>query len=127
MLRWQDKSSKYLDHYAKLGKAAAVRYLLEARCKPGTRKKARPEPLLNAVRGGSERHNKRVRILLEFEADVNIVSGNSGKTPLHYAIEHRHFKGYRNLIFILLDGGADLNIKDYSGDVPLPKYSLWGL
>lgn len=37
MLPWQDKSFRYLDYYAKLGKAAAVRYLLEARCNPGTR------------------------------------------------------------------------------------------
>lgn len=81
---------------------------------------------MNAVRGGSERHNKCVRILLEFGADVNIVYGSSGKTPLHYAIEHRLFRGYRNLIFILLAGGADPNIKDYSGDVPLLKILYGG-
>ena len=37
MLPWQDRSFKYLDHYAKQGQAAAVRYLLEAKCNPGTR------------------------------------------------------------------------------------------
>lgn len=78
------------------------------------------------MRGGSERHNKCVRILLEFGADDNIINGSSGKTPLHYAIEYRHFKGYRKLIFIFLDGGADPNIKDYSGDIPLLKILYGG-
>ena len=55
-----------------------------------------------------------------------MTNGSSGKTPLHYAIEHREFKGYRNLIFILLNGGADPNIKDYSGDVPLLKILYGG-
>lgn len=78
------------------------------------------------MRGGSERHNKCVRILLEYGADVNTINGSSGQTPLHYAIEHRLFEGYRNLIFILLDGGADPNLKDYSGDVPLLKILYGG-
>ena len=73
--------------------------------------------MFNAVRGGSERHTKCVRALLAHGADANVKRG--GKTALHYAIEHRYFKGYGNLIYCLLDGGADPNVKDANGDSPL--------
>ena len=43
----------------------------------------------------------------------------NGKTPLHIAIEHRDFKGYGNLIYILLAFGANPNVKDNNGDYPL--------
>lgn len=43
----------------------------------------------------------------------------NGKTPLHIAIEHRYFEGYGNLIYTLLDLGADPNVQDHNGDFPL--------
>ena len=81
--------------------------------------KPRPGPLLSAVKGGSARHTKCVRVLLDFGADVNVKQYSTGKTPLHFAIEHRYFKGYGNLIYTLLDHGANPNIKDANGDFPL--------
>ena len=50
---------------------------------------------------------------------MNVRQSKTGKRPLHYAIEHREFKGYGNLIYTLLEHGADPNVKDASGDVPL--------
>lgn len=47
------------------------------------------------------------------------VRSANGKTPLHIAIEHRNFKGYSNLIYTLLDHGADPNVRDNNGDFPL--------
>ncbi|MCJ1382022.1 hypothetical protein MMC17_005134 [Xylographa soralifera] len=119
LTHWQDKSQNILGHYAKEGKAAAVRLLLEKNCNPGTKEKPRPGPLLSAVKGASARHTKCARILLEFGADVNVKQNSTGKTPLHFAIEHRYFKGYGNLIYTLLDHGANPNVKDASGDFPL--------
>lgn len=63
---------------------------------------------------------------MEFGADVNITNASSGKTPLHYAIEHRNFEGYRDLIYILLNAGADPNIKDCNRDSPLLKILYGG-
>ncbi|KAI9879715.1 MAG: hypothetical protein M1830_007500 [Pleopsidium flavum] len=118
-ISWQDRTYNYLGYYAQQGQAATVRHLLEMKCNPGTQAKPRPGPLLNAVRGGSERHTKCVRALLDYGADVNIRSSKTGETPLHVAVAHRNFKGYGNLVYALLDGGADPNVKDNSGDVPL--------
>ena len=81
--------------------------------------KPRPGPLISAVKGGSARHTKCVRVLLEFGADVNVRQRSTGKTPLHFAIEHRYFRGYGNLIYTLLDNGANPNVKDANGDFPL--------
>ena len=117
-LAWQDKTAHILEKYVKLGKAAAVRELLQAGCNPGTREKPRIRPLILGVKGGSQRHNKCVAALLSAGADVN-ACGWSGRTPLHYAIEHQAFPGYTNLIRDLLEAGADPNKKAKSGDFPL--------
>lgn len=55
---------------------------------------------------------------MEHGADINVRLWD-GKTPLHIAIEHRDFKGYSNLIYTLLDHGADPNVRDRNGDFPL--------
>lgn len=47
------------------------------------------------------------------------IRSNVGKTPLHIAIEHQNFRGYGNLIHILLEYGANPNVKDNNGDFPL--------
>lgn len=47
------------------------------------------------------------------------VRSNTGKTPLHIAIEHQNFEGYNKLIYTLLEHGAKPNVKDYNGDFPL--------
>ena len=117
-LAWQDKTAHILEKYVKAGSAAAVRELLKAGCNPGTKDKPRIRPLMLAVKGGSERHNKCVQSLLAAGANVN-ARESSGKTALHYAIEHENFRGYTNLIRDLLEAGADPNNKDKSGDFPL--------
>lgn len=47
------------------------------------------------------------------------IRSKSGQTPLHIAIEHQDFKGYGSLIYILLEHGANPNVKDNNGDFPL--------
>ena len=117
-LAWQDKTANFLVKYVSLGKASAVRELLRAGCNPGTRDKPRIRPLMAGVKGGSQRHNKCVAALLTAGADAN-ARERSGRTALHYAIEHQNFPGYTNLIRDLLEAGADPNNTDKSGDSPL--------
>lgn len=117
-LAWQDRTAHFLEKYVKAGSAAAVRELLKAGCNPGTKKNPRIRPLMLAVKGGSQRHNKCLAALLDYDADVN-AREEFGKTALHYAIEHQNFHGYTNLIRDLLEAGADPNNKDKSGDFPL--------
>ncbi|KAL9607744.1 MAG: hypothetical protein Q9167_007365, partial [Letrouitia subvulpina] len=118
-MRWQDHHMHFLESYAKKGKAAAVRELLLAGCNPGTLKKPNYRPLISAVRAGSRRHNKVVKVLLDHGADVNVQHPNTGKTSLHFAIEHQNFEGYTNLVRDLLEAGADPNILDKNGDSPI--------
>ncbi|KAI4218260.1 MAG: hypothetical protein L6R36_009048, partial [Xanthoria steineri] len=116
---WQDRTQQLVESYAKQGKAAAVRELLRAGCNPGTRQKPRWQPLIVAIRAGTQRHNKVVRVLLDHGADVNVKHPFTGKTALHFAIENPFFPGYTNIIRILLEHGADANALDKNRDSPL--------
>ncbi|KAL8727896.1 MAG: hypothetical protein Q9166_005773 [cf. Caloplaca sp. 2 TL-2023] len=116
---WQDRSVHYVEQFAKAGKAAAVHELLSGGCNPGTKKKPNYRPLINAVRAGTQRHNKVVRELLDFGADVDAVHPATGKTALHFAIENSYFPGYTNLIRNLLEHAANPNALDKNGDSPL--------
>lgn len=116
---WQDHHMHFVEHYAKAGKAAAIRELLKAGCNPGTTKKPNYRPLINAVRAGTQRHNKVVRALLDHGADVNARHPVTGKTALHFALENDYFPGYTNLIRNLLEHAADPNALDKNKDVPL--------
>ncbi|KAL8983160.1 MAG: hypothetical protein Q9205_002523 [Flavoplaca limonia] len=116
---WPDRNQHLVEDYANQGKAAAVRELLRAGCNPGTRKKPRWRPLINAIRAGTQRHNKVVKVLLEHGADVNAKHPATGKTSLHFAIENPFFPGYTNIIRILLEHGADVNALDKNKDSPL--------
>lgn len=118
-VKWQDRNMHYVERYAKAGKAAAVRELLLAGCNPGTLRKPNYRPLISAVRAGSLRHNKVVKVLLDHGADVNARHPSTGKTSLHFAIEHQNFAGYTNLVRDLLEAGADPNVLDKNGDSPL--------
>jgi ankyrin repeat protein len=127
MLPLQDRSCRYLEQYCKEGKAAAVRLLLESGCEPGTIKRRRPGPIFNAVRGATMRHIKCVDALIAKGVNVNVKSQSNGRTPLHYAIEHQAWPGYMRLIYTLLKAGADPNIKDATGDVPLLQILYGGV
>ncbi|OBT95560.1 hypothetical protein VE01_05901 [Pseudogymnoascus verrucosus] len=118
-LPWQDKTLNFLGQYTKEGSVSAVRLLLKSGCNPGKKGEPRWEPIFNAVRGASDRHVKCVRELINYGVDVNAKNKVSRRTPLQYAIEHEAWSGYSNLIYILLAAGADPNIKDAMGDVPL--------
>ncbi|KAH8647083.1 hypothetical protein BGZ60DRAFT_438065 [Tricladium varicosporioides] len=110
-----------LTTHCKKGSSSKVRYLLtnDSRTKAKTRRLR--IPLLRAVEGGTSRHTKCVRELIAAGADVNIKCKRTGKTPLHIAVEHPYFKGYINLIGLLISEGADTNACDSNGDYPLMK------
>ncbi|KAK7739115.1 hypothetical protein SLS62_011293 [Diatrype stigma] len=80
-------------------------------------------PLIYAVQGASTRHNKCVRELLAAGVNPNHRSKKTGLTPLHIAVSHPNFKGYTNLIWLLLSGKieADPNARDRDGELPLTK------
>jgi serine/threonine protein kinase/ankyrin repeat protein len=127
MLPLQDRSVHYMEQFTKEGKASTVRLLLESGCNPGTKRDPRPGPIFNAVRGATERHTKCVRALIDSGVNLNARYKSNKRTPLHYAIEHEEWKGYSNLIYILLAGGADPNLKDATGDVPLLQILYGGV
>ncbi|KAL8788567.1 MAG: hypothetical protein Q9213_001640 [Squamulea squamosa] len=116
---WQDRTQHLVESYTKQGKASAVRELLRAGCNPGTRKKPRWKPLISAVRAGTLRHHKVVKVLLNHGADANARHPATGKTALHFAIENPFFQGYTNIIRDLLEHGADPNALDKNKDSPL--------
>ncbi|KAK1827546.1 hypothetical protein QBC39DRAFT_175057 [Podospora conica] len=112
-----------LSMHCKKGSAHAVRVILEKTTSP--KKPLRPRqffmPLMHAVRGASSRHNKCVRELLAAGVNPNSRTKTSGVTPLHVALEHKNFKGYANLVWLLLNGTppANPNRPDRSGELPL--------
>lgn len=112
---------RLLEHYCLEGKPAQVRLLLENGCNPGTEAKRRSMPIFNGVKGRTLAHNKCVRALINKGSDVDVRDRKTGKTPLHFAIENADFEGYTNLIFMLVEAGANTNLADLNGDLPLMK------
>ncbi|RDH82056.1 MAG: hypothetical protein DIZ78_16645 [endosymbiont of Escarpia spicata] len=58
---------------------------------------------------------ENVRILLENGAEPNVVDSNFGYTPLHSAAQTNHIE----MVQLLLDHGADVNIKQEGGFCPI--------
>ncbi|RYP49839.1 hypothetical protein DL768_004531 [Monosporascus sp. mg162] len=109
----------------KKGSAGAVKTLLQkasSRTKP-LKPRQYFVPLMYAVRGASTHHNKCVRELLAAGVDPNHKSKKTGLTPLHIAVKHPNFKGYMNLIWLLLSNKnkANPNARDWNGEPPLMK------
>lgn len=119
--RWVDHTNNLLERYCTRGQAGVVRILLSQKCNPGTRRKPRPAPLLNAVRGASARHAKCVRLLLEYHVNVHIVGGRFDRTPLHLAIENADNPGYVNVVHDMVFAGVDPNARDRTGECALEK------
>ncbi|KAJ3576579.1 hypothetical protein NPX13_g3651 [Xylaria arbuscula] len=123
MMPGEKEIENLLSYHCQKGSASAVRAILQKlSLNTKTHSKRRYfYPLVYAVRGGSSRHNKCVRALLEEGANPNLKTRKSGVTPLHIAVQHSKFKGYTNLILLLLSHDADPNIADPNDEYPLTK------
>ncbi|OAQ60706.1 ankyrin repeat protein [Pochonia chlamydosporia 170] len=117
-----------LSRACKEGSASTVKTILQmapSRNKP-LLKMQYFKPLVHAVKGASRCHNKCVRELLAAGVNPNHKSSKTGLTPLHIAVQHAEFKGYANLIWLLLSNRikADPNGRDRDGELPLRKLFL---
>ncbi|GAB6178795.1 hypothetical protein JCM14036_01140 [Desulfotomaculum defluvii] len=63
-----------------------------------------------------------VKLLLDSDAEVNAVDKNFGWSALHYAV----YEGNQEKVQVLLDEGADINIKGNDGQTPLIRASIVG-
>ena len=59
-----------------------------------------------------------VELILKRKADVNARQGKLGWTPLHHAIYRRH----KAVIRLLLEHGANMDLKDTIGNIPLNSH-----
>jgi serine/threonine protein kinase/ankyrin repeat protein len=114
-----DRSLNLLTRYCREGKAGAVKLLLSHGCNPGTRKRPYSGPIFAATKGGTNGHFKCVKALIAKGVDVNAKKSRSGKTPLHFAIEHEFYSHYEKLIWLLVDAGCDTNAQDSNGERPI--------
>ncbi|KAM0719463.1 hypothetical protein Q7P37_005368 [Cladosporium fusiforme] len=117
--RANERLSQHLEHYSRKGNAGAVRALLRGGSDPGTLDKPRPRPIVYAVQGATQRHNKCVKALIEYHCDVNCAW--RGKTPIHWALENLYFEGSLSLLGMLLQAGAELCRADFAKEYPLTK------
>ncbi|KAL1624665.1 hypothetical protein SLS56_007728 [Neofusicoccum ribis] len=119
-----DRSYSLLEKYCRSGDWKCVRALLKSGSNPGTKKKPRPVPMLNAVLGASQKHANCVKVLLEFGADPNVSDRmRYKKTALQLAIENPYSNdsGYKGLINLLVFANADPNAKDRNGEYTIEK------
>ncbi|KAH0429343.1 hypothetical protein CcaCcLH18_08465 [Colletotrichum camelliae] len=112
----------FLTERCREGKTAAVRVMLE---NIPSHKKTRSffrRPVWACIKGGSSRHNKCLRALIEAGAKINYRNKKTGKTTIQVAVEHEYFKGYTNLIWLLMSSKeAEPNVKDSTGDCPMTQ------
>ena len=96
---------------AKSGHQQVAIELLHRGANPNCRDTRGLTPLFVACRNG---RTKIVDLLLEFNSDVNAQDTQSGKTPLHWAIQ----RGNLEVVMGLLDAAADPNIRDRNWQTP---------
>ena len=100
-------------HYAALFEnTGAVKALLQIGLDPNAKALLGDTPLHRAAGSGN---GEIVRALIEARADVN-AQGYEGYTPLIYAVSEAH---RREAMIALLEAGADPNLTDEQGNVPL--------
>lgn len=60
-------------------------------------------------------HVEIARLLLQYGARMNEQASDTGSTALHVAVRNKHLE----LVQVLLEHGADINMRDYRGNTPL--------
>jgi ankyrin repeat protein len=91
-----------------------LRYLLDHGASASQKQENGFSPLIYLCRGDKGEHPEKIKLLLEHHAPVNEV-GPKGRTALHYAAS----AGFREVMEILLNHGADFTIRDDQGETPL--------
>lgn len=79
----------------------------------------RAERLARAIMNGHDETAKK--IILTYPKLLNSRDDNNGFTPLHWAV----ITGHTNLVFWLIDKGADVNAADPLGMTPLHKAAVF--
>ena len=101
------------------GHADVARLLLDHGANVNSRKGFRRIPLRIAY---DRRHIEAMRVLLEHGADVDMQMDNIFGTLLHDASYH----GPAEIVHLLLQHNANVNVKGYNGYTPLHLASLFG-
>jgi ankyrin repeat protein len=91
-----------------------LRYLLDKGVSPHGHGSAEMPPLVYVARGDKGERPDKILLLLDHGADVN-VTGENGKTALHYAAT----AGHARTAAVLLDRGADTTLADNDGQTAL--------
>jgi ankyrin repeat protein len=98
-----------------------LRDLLERGASPSQKGANGFPPLVYLCRADKGEQPEKVRLLLEHHAPVDGL-GPQGRTALHYAAA----AGFVQVMAILLEHGADFQIKDQQGETPLALAKRYG-
>ena len=80
--------------------------------------KKEPKCLCTLIKKGIEHGSKEViQTILNHKINVSTIKTKSGATPLHIAVLHGHYE----LVYMLLEAGAQVNIQDNEGYTPLMR------
>ena len=91
-----------------------LRYLLEHGASPVEQGENGFPPLIYLCRGDKGEQPEKIKLLLEYGAPVNAL-GPKGRNALHYATA----AGFLEVMAILLEHGADDQVRDQQGETPL--------
>ncbi len=99
--------------YSFLGNVDRVEELLYHGGEVNKKNKSGNTALVFVAASDSEKDNliSITHLLIKQNSDLNVISSDEGKTPLMFAIENENYE----IAKILLDNGANIDIKDYSG------------
>ena len=77
------------------------------------------EEIFDAARNGEV---EKIRQLLDNDKNLLNSKDQSGKTPLHFASQYGHF----DMVKILIERGAEVNVENNNGETPLHYASAYG-